>query len=736
MIKDAETRREKNRASLVELLKQTDRVALVAQASLSYQSQDRDTPASENDRLHVHIEYLALQAAGVGFASASPRPVDHAALANDTNSAIELVRAIFDDSADLLDLRSMHGAPPVDVTEAITQDYQHRTRLHSLAVRDRTYPEHHERIIHGCFDTLNAECRSLLGFVARDATRLSRAVFDLLTFRLQPRFTKQRDDRQTLLQDVKRARRKGPSGDECVDRLAKLPPKQARQVVADRLHGETFGEARSDACFTPADLGEAAGVDEPAARAFLDAFSFDESDFDDELHRFPFGGQPFSSTPVVKVGADLYFLPVSFTGLLASVRPRMEHLLSRHHAVHSRYLDLRGRFVEEESTRILKKMLPGAASWTGIGWRGSETEGELDGLVACDDLALRIQAKSGRVDGSTRRGAPDRMKSDLKKLIGAASEQHRCLAEALESAAGAALGFEPQVCQALKLPLQIDVTVTLDDVSVWSTETHKLKHVEVVDADRRVPWVVSLSDLMVIGDLLQGAHFVDYLLHRLGLEEHGRVSAYEELDWVGYYLHGGLFFDSNLPGDDAVQGIHAIQGFQGVHVIQGFHIPLCTDEIDAWYYSRLGRSFRVVPKPCQDIPPHLKDLLDRLQLEQPRHWLLGSVCLLLGPAACRTTLNDTFVRLASCPNGHKRTATSVGIGDVCGVTIWADHLRHTQEIASSVPTLVKPKMSEESIENWVAITEGFGRELAVVTVPSNALGRVAERVMSPRMSAR
>ena len=65
MIHDAETRREKNRASLVELLKQTDRVALVAQASLSYQSQDRDTPASENDRLHVHIEYLALQAAAL-----------------------------------------------------------------------------------------------------------------------------------------------------------------------------------------------------------------------------------------------------------------------------------------------------------------------------------------------------------------------------------------------------------------------------------------------------------------------------------------------------------------------------------------------------------------------------------------------------------------------------------------------------------------------------------------------
>ena len=725
MIQEAETRREKNRASLVELLKRTDRVALVAQASLSSQTRNRDT-------LHAHIEYLALQAAGVGLAAASPRPVAPETLADDTDYAIELVRAIFEDSFELLDLKAMHNAPPVDFTEAVTQDYQHSARLYSLAVPDPTHTEHHIRIIHGCFGALDAECRSLLGFVATDATDLSLAVFALLTLRLKLRSASRRTEARILLKDIKRVRRKGPSGDEYVDRLAKLSPKQARQEVVDRLNGETFGEGRSVACFTPADLGETAGVDEPAAKAFLDAFSFDESKFDDKRHRFPYGVQPLSSTPVVKVGADLYFLPGSFTELLASARPRMEHLLFPYRAVHSRYLVLRGRFVEEESTRILNEMLPGAASWTGIGWRGSETEGELDGLVACDDLALRIQAKSGRVGGPTRRGARRRMKADLKKLIGAASEQHRCLAEALESAAPAALGFEPQVCQALKLPLQIDVTVTLDDVSVWSTETHKLKHVAVVDADRRVPWVVSLSDLMAVGDLLQGAHFVNYLPLRLRLEEQERVNTLGEMDWVGHYLHDRLFFDESLLGEDAVQGIHAVQGFQGAHVIQPIYAIPCRNEIAAWYRSRLGPSFDYAPKPCQDIPPHLKDLLDRLQIQQPRHWLLGSVCLLLGPAECRTTLNDTFVQLASNPNGHKQTGTSVVINDACVVTVWADHTIHTQEIASYVPTFVKPKMSEQSIENWVAITEGFGRELAVVTVPSNALERIAEHVMSPR----
>ena len=78
------------------------------------------------------------------------------------------------------------------------------------------------------------------------------------------------------------------------------------------------------------------------------------------------------------------------------------------------------------------------------------------------------------------------MKKDLDDLIGTAAEQHRRLATTLDSLEPEALGLEPDICRALKLPLQIELIVTLDAVSVWATEIHKLKSIAVVDTDCRV----------------------------------------------------------------------------------------------------------------------------------------------------------------------------------------------------------------------------------------------------------
>ena len=715
-IREAKTRRTSNRSQLLGILTETDRASLLSQAAITYLAQNPDSfRESENDRIPAHIEYLALQAAGVGLISDSSR-IDPEILAEQTDAAIDHVRVIFKDSIALMSLRSMTDGPSATPHEMVNRDYQSRIRMDSLLVRGSAYPEHHKRVIHGCFDAFDDECSSLLGFTATEVMQLGGAVTRLWGERLEPRFDTEDAVARKLLRDTKRARRKGPSGNELVDELAKMSPRQARQMVSAKHFVTTFGDARSIACFTPRELAEAASVNESATIAFLEAFSFDEGDFDDERHRFPYGGQPLISTPVVKVDTHLFLMPVPVT-FLESVRPRMGDLLSQYTNVWDRYLIRRSKFLEEESTRILTKMLPGATSWTRVPWSCPTTRGELDGLVACDDLALRVQAKSGRVDDSTRRGAPLRMKKDLDDLIGTAAEQHRRLATTLDSLEPEALGLEPDICRALKLPLQIELIVTLDAVSVWATEIHKLKSIAVVDTDCRVPWIVSLTDLMVIADILHGAHFVDYLLRRLRLEEQERISTYDELDWLGNYLDEGLFFDDLLSGDDAVDFVRLFT---------------FTEDIDTWYFSRAGLLSQPVPKPHQAVPPHLKNLLERLQLERPRHWLLGSVCLLLGKNDSRKLLNDTFVRLATRPTGSKKADTSVVIEDICGVMVWVDHDIHTLDIASLVPAYARRKMADHPIENWLAITEGYGRELAVVAIPPTASVRIAERLLSPR----
>ena len=116
---------------------------------------------------------------------------------------------------------------------------------------------------------------------------------------------------------------------------------------------------------------------------------------------------------------------------------------------------------------------------------------------------------------------------------------------------------------------------------------YKLKYLGAVDDDRCVPWIVSLPDLMVVCDLLDGAHFVNYVLHRLRLELHGRVFVPDEVHLVGHYIQTGLFVDGCFVGDGAVDHVSILDS---------------TDDLYEWYAYLAGETSRVFPKPSQALP--------------------------------------------------------------------------------------------------------------------------------------
>ena len=110
-IREAKTRRTSNRSQLLGILTETDRASLLSQAAITYLAQNPDSfRESENDRIPAHIEYLALQAAGVGLISDSSR-IDPEILAEQTDAAIDHVRVIFKDSIALMSLRKYDRWP-------------------------------------------------------------------------------------------------------------------------------------------------------------------------------------------------------------------------------------------------------------------------------------------------------------------------------------------------------------------------------------------------------------------------------------------------------------------------------------------------------------------------------------------------------------------------------------------------------------------------------------------------
>lgn len=369
--------------------------------------------------------------------------------------------------------------------------------------------------------------------------------------------------------------------------------------------------------------------------------------------------------------------------------------------------------MEECSARRLREALPGATSWTGVEWRGETDASDLDALVRCDDLALRVQCKAGRVSPAARRGAPS-MAEDVRAVISDAAHQHARLIKALADQPPQALGFAHEQAPALMAPLTVEVIVCLDEVTVWSTETHRLRHLVALPDAEQVPWVLSLADLMAVTDLLSGAQLAHFLTRRQRLEREGRVEAHDELDWVGHYIKDGLFFDAYFDGPEPVDA---------------FRLLSYTEPIDTWYFARAGLLSRPVPQPEQQLPPGLSALLRRLEHDRPVHWLTAAVLLLNGDDQSRS-LTDDFMR-----HTVKR-ARAVGWSNASqvfasyGLTLWADRRLTADRLPAVMMAYADQKITETARPNWLTLGLARDGRLAVVvreTDPGHTLAHVLLR---------
>lgn len=709
---DLRRKQEERRIHLLEILAEVDPVDLLARASLTYLHIDPDTFKEwESDRSPAHVEYLALQI--LGFGVPARRDCDPRVASHLTGEAMEIVREMFRDAQMLIIMGGIRAR--CDHPDDLTVEHALKTRLEALSVRGAGYVEHLIRVIHGCLDPFEDECRTALGFTAAQALALTYGIADIISDRAAPLWQEAAAARTQMLVDLKRARRRSTASTAFPDWLLKLSPTEAKVHVGMLLTTWMFRDSRGLATVTPADLAGACSLPEDTCRSFLDAFACPPELFKPEFHAFPGGAHPLTHQPILRV-PEGYLLPVA-SSMIDAIRPRMEDLLQRDTTLWDRYVAARGRFLEKEATSLVRQVLPGSQSWQGIGWRSTADAGsDLDGLVAGDDLGVRLQCKAGRLSAPARRGAPDRMKRDIGDLITHAAKQHQELVAALAAEGPGALGFSDDQSSALLAPLQLEMIVCLDDVTVWATEAHELRKMDALPESANVPWVLSLTDLMVIADLLNGAEFVHYALRRQRLERDGRIGAHDELDWVGHYLSEGLFFDPFFEGDDSP-------------IV--FRLLSYTEPIDAWYFTRDGARTVEAPKPAQPIPEHLALLMKRLEEERPQHWLLASVALLDGDQQSRDVWDGAIAHArVRVPQEGWSNASQTFRGRL-GITFFVDLRTPWPSIRDQVDDYCRTKAEEHDQSNWIGIGEGGSGSLFVVMVERDPALPLARLFVDP-----
>jgi hypothetical protein len=443
--------RQQLRDRLDEVLDQADPVDLLARASFLYLPMDPDTYKEwESDHGPAHIEYLALQV--LPFSADEARDVNPPDAVSLTAEAIHLVRELFEVESQLLTFGQAEDPGSLDDQ---ARQYQARARLQSMGVRGSGYAEHLRAILLGTLGQFDSDLERLLGFTAQQALDMTMAIATVIEDRLQPIAQEAQEWRQSMLRHLPRQRRKGTPG-PVPDWIVALKPTEAKRQIGMIAHMWAFAEARLFATVTPAEIVAATEISEKNAKSFLEAFACPPDAYNGMHHRMPVGAHPLTERPVLRVHGG-YMLPVA-SSMLDALRPRMEDLLQQSDtSVWKRYAKRRADFAEEEAARRLAAALPGASWNVGLKWRSASDESDLDGLVAVDDFALRIQGKAGRLHAPTRRGAPKRMKHNLAELIKEAARQHKTLADALDQEGAEAIGLGRHKEALEDAPCQIEV---------------------------------------------------------------------------------------------------------------------------------------------------------------------------------------------------------------------------------------------------------------------------------------
>jgi hypothetical protein len=241
----------------------------------------------------------------------------------------------------------------------------------------------------------------------------------------------------------------------------------------------------------------------------------------------------------------------------------------------------------------------------------------------------------------------------------------------------------------LDAPVIFEIVVTLDDLTPLSASAHVFQDFGTISAADLVPWIVSLSDLIVVTDLLRNTELVHYMTRREKINRLRRVYAHDELDWVGHYLAEGLYFDPIFVGPDAPHH---------------YRLLSYTESIDNWYFAQEGGRTVDTERPSRRLPDTIRGLVGALERERPEHFAVAGLLM-------RDWSDDTTTEMARWVEDGRERAARQGWASATAAFApygfsWCVDLRAPGRAHRAARWLAdRERPPEENRPLWVAVGE-------------------------------
>jgi hypothetical protein len=309
---------------------------------------------------------------------------------------------------------------------------------------------------------------------------------------------------------------------------------------------------------------------------------------------------PVWSRPFVRLTDGRFFLP--FPGLLFSFGLQLlEEACKLHMPTYRRYIDKRwrSRFLEAKLGQLLKEAFPGLQVSSNNEYPG----GQNDVLVRVGDFMLVLEAKSGCVSQSARRGGTAAIRHALEDIVIDGSEQAYRVIEFLQNAQRSgdkALLSDGRIIDVEGVVQYIPCVIHLEPVGRIGADTKRIARV-LGDASNRVPaMAIALADFETILAVLESPEErLHYLYRRRQLELH-RTYLADEMDLLLTYFDNQLNFDERFA--------------HGELLLYGRSTPL-----DRW----LSRDQELTPtaKPKRRMTSRFKGAIERAVTLKNRGWM-------------------------------------------------------------------------------------------------------------------
>ena len=279
--------------------------------------------------------------------------------------------------------------------------------------------------------------------------------------------------------------------------------------------------------------------EEGALRGLLDRLSYRFAELDavklDRIHL----NNPVRMRPLVRLDDHRFFCPNS-ASLGTGLAEVIEDLCGDDGALSARWARAKSDWLEAKLKRVITAGLPHADVRSKVKWTDDQSiDWESDVVAVIDKTVLVFEAKSGRITPPARRGAPERLKSDLEKLVVEGSVQSerfrdrvtRATAPVTFATADGPLTLDPKEIRQITR-----VTVVFDSLGSLSAHWPQLLAAGLLPQGVDIAPTMSVFELETVFEVLtlelERCH---YLHRRAAFEKTAQYTA-DELDLLAFYL--------------------------------------------------------------------------------------------------------------------------------------------------------------------------------------------------------